>query len=33
VKGGRFSNAQVVTKAGAFGQDDALLQVVRLLKK
>jgi uncharacterized protein YgbK (DUF1537 family) len=33
VKGGRFSDAQVVTKAGAFGQDDALLRVVRLLTK
>ena len=33
VKGGRFSDAQVVTKAGAFGQDDALLRVVRLLAK
>ena len=33
VKGGRFSDAQVVTKAGAFGKDDALLRVVRLLTK
>jgi uncharacterized protein YgbK (DUF1537 family) len=33
VKGGRFSDTQVVTKAGAFGQDDALLRVVRLLTK
>jgi uncharacterized protein YgbK (DUF1537 family) len=33
VKGGPFSNAQVVTKAGAFGKDDALLRVVRLLTK
>jgi uncharacterized protein YgbK (DUF1537 family) len=33
VKGGRFSGAQVVTKAGAFGQDDALLQIVKRLTK
>jgi D-threonate/D-erythronate kinase len=33
VKGGFFSGAQVVTKAGAFGKDDALLRVVRLLAK
>jgi uncharacterized protein YgbK (DUF1537 family) len=33
VKGGRFGDTQVVTKAGAFGQDDALLRVVRLLTK
>jgi uncharacterized protein YgbK (DUF1537 family) len=33
ITGGRFSNAQVVTKAGAFGEDDALLRVVRLLTK
>jgi uncharacterized protein YgbK (DUF1537 family) len=33
VKGGRFSGAQVVTKAGAFGKDDALLRVVTLLIK
>jgi hypothetical protein len=31
--GGRFSGAHVVTKAGAFGRDDALLRVVRLLTK
>jgi uncharacterized protein YgbK (DUF1537 family) len=31
--GGRFSGAHVVTKAGAFGKDDALLRVVRLLAK
>jgi uncharacterized protein YgbK (DUF1537 family) len=31
VRGGRFSGAQVVTKAGAFGKEDALLQAVRLL--
>ena len=33
VTGGRFSDAQVATKAGAFGKDDALLQVVRRLTK
>ena len=33
VKGGRFSDAQVVTKAGAFGKDDALLRVLRRLTK
>jgi uncharacterized protein YgbK (DUF1537 family) len=33
VTGGRFSNAYVITKAGAFGQDDVLLRVVRLLTK
>jgi uncharacterized protein YgbK (DUF1537 family) len=33
VTGGRFNDAQVVTKAGAFGKDDALLRVVRLLTK
>jgi len=33
VKGGFFSGARVVTKAGAFGKDDALLRVVRLLTK
>jgi uncharacterized protein YgbK (DUF1537 family) len=33
VKGGRFSDAQVVTKAGAFGQDDALLQIVKRLTR
>ena len=31
VRGGRFSGAQVVTKAGAFGKDDAMLQAVRRL--
>lgn len=30
-RGGRCSGAQVITKAGAFGGDDALLRVVRLL--
>ena len=33
ITGGRFSDAQVATKAGAFGKDDALLQVVRRLTK
>ena len=33
VTGGRFSGAQVVTKAGAFGKDDALLRIVKLLTK
>ena len=33
ITGGRFSGAQVITKAGAFGEDDALLRVVRLLTK
>ena len=33
VRGGRFSGAQVVTKAGAFGKEDAMLQAVRRLTK
>jgi uncharacterized protein YgbK (DUF1537 family) len=33
LQGGRFSNAQVVTKAGAFGKEDALLHIVRRLTK
>jgi uncharacterized protein YgbK (DUF1537 family) len=33
ITGGRFSGAHVVTKAGAFGKEDALLRVVRLLTK
>lgn len=33
ITGGPFSDAQVVTKAGAFGKDDALLRVVQRLTK
>jgi len=33
LKGGRFSTTQVVTKAGAFGEEDALLRVVRRLTR